>query len=319
MKNKLLPLIVFIFLVACTSTPLLLRPKEAKPFRDPDTYARGNWTLLAQSKSKDWYYDSASLKKLDDEIVSFWSYSMPSSSASKLITKTSPNSENLESKAANLQKDLNQNNESSFHPLIYGPYLQKIDCASHYHSSESLIDGSCDLSEASPQAQNSIIKDPIECWRKIKPKTAMAFIENRICGRKFPMEGARNFFLFQDDPSQSSNDGSRPMNSEVKFDKPVVARSYFEIIGNEYKVIDTKRDIRQMRVASYLLDKNLTNNGFYIYQASCIEKSDSLTKAGSGASIMKPIGDKTSFSGVAFNRVCANHGNYMNLVKNFPN
>jgi hypothetical protein len=319
MKNKSLLLIVFTFMVACTSTPPLLRKQEVKPFHDPDTYAKGNWALLAQSISKNWYYDPDSLKKLDDGIVSFWSYSMPNSSAGKQITKSPPYSENLEFEPANLQNDLNQSNENPFHPLIYGPYLQKIDCVSHYHSSESLIDGSCDLSEASPQAQNSIAKDPIECWRKIKSKTAIAFIENRVCGRKLPMESARNFFLFQEDSSHSSNRGSRLMNSEVKFGESVVAGSYFEVIGNEYKVIDTKGDIRQMRVASYLLDKNLTNIGYYLYQARCSEKTGSLTKAGSGASMMKPIGNKTSFSGVAFNRICANHGDYMNLVKNFPN
>jgi hypothetical protein len=103
-------------------------------------------------------------------------------------------------------------------------------------------------------------------------------------------------------------------DSNVHADGP---SKFYDVVNNEYILIDAKRNIRQMRVTSYLLDKNLSSDGDYLYQASCSEKVDRLTKIGQGVVAVGPIGDDISFSGVAFNRICADHNQYMQLVKNF--
>jgi hypothetical protein len=302
MKNTLGTLLIVSVLSGCNQINPVAIKKDSKTFQDPNAYAQGKWSFLAESISKLWYYDSSSLTKNPEGVVSFESYSI---SASKLVG----NDKNLQNIPVDKMDGMN--------PQIYGPYIQKIDCLFHYHSSQSMIDGSCDLSEAPPEVRNSGMKDQMDCWRKIKPKTAIAFIENRVCGRKLPMETIRNYFLFQDDPLISGGVQSNPVllkDSNLHADG---SSKFYDVVNNEYILIDAKRNIRQMRVTSYILDKNLSSDGDYLYQASCSEKVDRLAKIGQGVAAMKPIGNSISFSGVAFNRICANHNQYMQLVKNF--
>jgi hypothetical protein len=329
MKSTSLILGVLTLLLGCTSTPITTTQKKI-PFADPKTYEQGNWILLAQSDSKDWYYDPATLSEGDDGVVNFWSYWRPQEvlpdnardSKNQTIASISPSSDAPSAKKVNQAQE--NENGTQFDPKVYGPYLQKIDCLSHFHAAQSLIDGSCDLSEAPADAKNGAVTDSMDCWRKVKPKTAIAFLENRVCGRKFPMEVIRNYFLYQSAPGQINASQELPIGAidqqaapKHKKTQSDLAAMFYEVINNEYIVIDDKKNIREMRVSSVFLDKNLTPDANFIYRANCTDKTDSLSVPTKAAMVMRPIGASTSLSGVAFNRLCANHGSYMHQVKNF--
>lgn len=306
MNNKLLMLITCFVLVSCTPIKQNLPQQSVKPYRDTNAYAHGNWVLLIQSSSKDWYYDPKTLSKDDDGIVSFQSYWAPKSVAVDIVNTPTNKEGMLTALTQESKKDFGEDGDMAFDPKAYGPYLQQIDCATHAHASQSLIDGSCDLSEAPPESKNSVKADFVDCWRKVKPKTAIAFIENRICGRKFPMEVVRNYFLFQDEASPL------PINQAN-----LAAPQFYEVINNEYIVLDSKKNVREMRLSTFLLDKNLTPGHNYLYRANCGEKVDSLSVLGKAVDGFKPVGDPKSLSGVAYNRLCGDHGTYMTLVKSY--
>ncbi|WP_353432700.1 hypothetical protein [Polynucleobacter sp. MWH-UH23A] len=325
MRIKFIPLIFLIAVFGCTPLPLVQTQKKIEPYQDANAYSQGNWIVLAQSSSKDWYYDPSTLSKDDEGMILFWSYWVPKSVATN--TNLSIDQKAVPGGPAQEQVNDPSLKNPPFNSKIYGPYLQKIDCFTNFHSSESLIDGSCDLSEAPAEAQSAIIKVTIDCWRKVKPKTAIAFIENRVCGRKFPMDTIRNYFLFQDqevsspskkagssESTSSLGDGAVKKLPEAK-NRP--SELFYEVVNNEYIVIDAKKNVREMRISSYFLDKNLSPRQNYLYRASCSEKVDHLYPLGKSAGPMRAIGAPTSLSGVAFNRICADHGKYMTQVTRF--
>ena len=89
---------------------------------------------------------------------------------------------------------------------------------------------------------------------------------------------------------------------------------FYEVINNEVSIIDAKKDIRQLRLSSYLLDKDFAKQANYSFTANCSENTYSMTSQGQGAKLSGTIGAKDSLAAVAFNRACGNHGAYMKLV-----
>jgi len=320
MKNKSIFLIIFLVLAGCYKMKPESLNKTTDTYRDFNSYSQGDWVLLAQSLSKDWYYDPKTLLQ-NDGVVSFWSYWEPNTKQLNANVLSDGKDKSLNALSDDLVKTANKDIGVEFGPKAYGPYLQKIDCLTNTHLSQSLIDGSCDASDAPLEAQNSSRgSDFLDCWRNVKPKTAIAYIQTRVCGRKFPLETLKNYFLFQKKlPLIATN---QPNSSETtNVSNPVKNTSFvddfYEVINNEYILLDAKKNIREMRVASYFLDKNLTHRQDFLYRANCSDKFDSLLPVGKVDLVMKLVGDPTSLSGVAFNRICGNHGNYMSQVKNY--
>lgn len=291
--------------VGCTPIPIVQKPKPIESYQDTNSFLQGKWILLAQSSSRDWYFDSRTLRENEEGVVQFTSYWILRDNAKSTQQATENNTQVI----------LDQASDRPIEKGIYGPYLQQIDCSTHAHMTESLIDQHCDLKDDPQNSQNTLIRPgAIECWRNVKPKTAIAFIANRVCGRKFPMESAKNYFLFQQDNMQSTLNA--PKNS-IESSAEKQKANFYEVINNEYVLVDAKKNIRQMRVSKYRLDKNLSLNEEYVYQANCTEKTDSLGLLGKGMFDMRPVGIATSFSGVAFNRLCADHGRYMRQVARY--
>ena len=91
----------------------------------------------------------------------------------------------------------------------------------------------------------------------------------------------------------------------------------FDILYKQL-VIDPKNGNKEMRLISYKLDKLLSDEILWSYRADCQNKQYQLNNAGDKVSSeWQNIGNPLSFSGVAFNRACGNHGDYMNTVNEF--
>ena len=80
------------------------------------------------------------------------------------------------------------------------------------------------------------------------------------------------------------------------------------------RIIDAKNDIREMKIASYALDRDLSKKQDYVFTADCQNATYSFSEQKSGAAPKQAIGDKDSFSAVALNRACGDHGAYVKLV-----
>jgi len=313
MNLKSLILVLILGLTGCTT---IVKPPPAKviePYRDLNTYLHGNWIILAESLNIDWFYDPESLMMDEDYTISFWSYWTPNE------VKRSKAMEFA--KMANPTKDLpnptsiSMVDEALFDREAIGPYLQKINCFTNTQLSESLINQSCDLGPN--PVTGMVTPGSSECWHFIKPQTAMAYIKTRVCGRKFVMDASTNYFLYQTGklPSKFTKDVNLVADSTLGGQR-TTAR-LFEVINNEYIVVDVKNNIREMRVASYVLDKRGAHDSDYVYRANCNNDTDSFTQIGQSNIGMRKIGDPSSFSGVAFNRICGDHGSYMTQVKVF--
>lgn len=301
------------FLSGCSSV-LVTPPKEtSKAYRDFNAYLNGHWVLLAESAKIDWFYDPASLEMDEDYTVSFNSYWLPNEVQRELANPSI--GENQVKNTSVEQSILDNTNATLFEFNATGPYLQKINCFSNTQLSETLGTHSCDVglnlqgSQAQPGSG--------ECWHFIRPKTAMAYIQSRVCGRRFLMEESANYFLYQTGRLPSVKELARktPPNSGSK-ERQTTAMS-FEVVNNEYIVTNEKNNIREMRVASYFLDRKGMHDADYIYKASCRDSTYSFSKIGQPRVDMKKIGGPLSLSGVAFNRICGDHGIYMKQVKAF--
>jgi hypothetical protein len=311
MKTKSLFLVLMLGLVGCTTVIKPPPPKVIEPYRDLNSYLHGNWILLAESLNIDWFYDPESLMMDEDYTVSFWSYWAPNQRKRSIAMESA--------KRANAAKDapdstsVSMGDDGVFDREAIGPYLQKINCFSNTQLSESLINQSCDFG-SNPQA-GMTAPGASECWHFIKPQTAMAYIKTRVCGRKFVMDANTNYFLYQTGrlPSALKKDGDRLTDS--RSDEQQILSRLFEVINNEYIVVDTKNNIREMRIAAYVLDKKGAHDSDYFYRANCNEGTDGLTRIGQPYIDMRKIGDPSSLSGVAFNRICGDHGDYMTQVK----
>ena len=225
MRNLLL---LFVILVSgCTLSPNLsntsidemMSEKMESPFffvppLNLQDYKDRTWILLAESENRKWFYDPYTLSEDEDGVISFDMFNAPR------IYK----------------QDLDQ-----FNAMIVGPYLQKIDCFSSNQWSETFYTKNLPAAKVT-----STLAKPLNGsgWVKIKPRTAMAYIRTRVCGRKFIDDANVNYFLYQDSETPTAQ----------------VTPTFFEVIDNKVVVVDAKKDIREMRIASYTLEKEFPKN-----------------------------------------------------------
>jgi hypothetical protein len=306
---KLLLILTVLFAVGCTMGPnrqgyqTLASEKMESPFfyippLNQKDFKDRTWILLAESKTKSWFYDPYSLIGDEDGVLSFAAYIAPRE----------------------------KNNLPAFNATIVGPYLQKLDCFSNNQWSETLF--TKDL-----LAQRPLVGDAKPAngsgWVKIKPRTAMAYVHSRLCGRKFIDDQNVNYFLYQDGTLPAPVAKKAPLEVfDAKVSKQIVSLSqeeaigttnakapiFFEVINNEVVISDAKKNVRQLRLSSYFLDKNLSKQADYIFTANCSDNSYVMIASGAAQksnATNSAIGAKDSLSAVAFNRACGNHGAYM--------
>ena len=87
----------------------------------------------------------------------------------------------------------------------------------------------------------------------------------------------------------------------------------------EYIIIDAKLDIREMKVLAQALSKKESTTRDYIFRANCQNKTGSLYLPSKEVAEMAMISSPTSLIGVAFDRICGNHPDYMKEVKKYSN
>jgi hypothetical protein len=325
-----------ILLAGCTLSPLLPSPeriansKVENPFfnippMNLKDYKDRHWILLAESKENNWFYDPYSLSEDDDSIVTFNAFISP--------RKISPS--------------LNRFNAS-----ITGPYRQKIDCFGNYQWSEIFYSDNMPAQETFINSKNPNLAYG---WIKIKPKTAMAYIRSRVCGRKFLNDKNVNYFLYQEgrmkitkldlqpetkpktkaSPSLKSTNALKPRDAELdeeeltpgelmikRYTNPTLLAEieadsislgpplFYEVVNNEI-IISEKGDVREMKIESYLLDKDFTKLADYVFRAKCQAKTYSFFKEQKQLPEQDLGGLPESLVNVAFNRICGDHGNYM--------
>ena len=238
------------------------------PTLNQKDYKDRTWILLAESKTKIWFYDPYSLSEDEEGILTYDAFIAPRE----------------------------KNNLATYNATIVGPYLQKLDCFSNNQWSETFY-------TKEPFTQRPLVGDakPVNGsgWVKISPRTAMAYVRSRLCGRKFIDDQNINYFLYQDVLLDSDNA------------KPPV---FYEVVNNEVTITDSKKDVRQIRISAYFLDKDLTKQADYIFTAHCQENSYAVSGQGQREKISNAVGVKDSMQAVAFNRACGNHGSYMKVV-----
>lgn len=275
-------------LTGCTN---VVRPKiEKPPYQDKEAYQDGYWILLAESTGKNWYYDPSTLVMNDSGLVEFNSFWAP------IFDKES---------------------DKEFNSGATGPYRQKLDCLEGNHLSQTIRDEVCDSELAGSANALPKKRDRSACWSLVKPRTAMAMITTRICGMQLPFERNKEYFLYQVgriNPSSPAKQNLATSQSSVKQQAPI----FYDVVNNEFVYLDPKHNIREMKVVSYFLDQNLHPNAEYSYRANCEAGLYSLSQLGA-KSEMTQIGEPTSLSGVAFNRLCGKHGRYMHEVKTLSN
>ena len=309
MKKALI--LAVLFAVGCTSGPMrqsyqtkMTEEVESPFFYIPPLnqkdYETRTWILLAESKSKVWYYDPYTLTQNEDDILTFDAFFSP-----REINKLTP-----------------------FNSTMVGPYRQKIDCFSNHQWSETLY------------TKNMVAKAPLvgetkpvngSGWVKIAPRTAMAYVRTRLCGRKFIDNQNVNYFLYQDGalPAPIAQKAPVEVFDEKQNKQLIIAKqeaaldpgntkppTFYDVINNEITIIDTKKDIRQMSLSSYTLGKDLIKQEDYIFTAYCQENLYTLNSQSQGAKINNNnvVGEKTSMGAVAFNRACGSHGSYMKFA-----
>lgn len=267
------------------------------PLNQKDFTSR-TWILLAESQSKIWFYDPYSLSEDEDGILNFDAFFAPRE----------------------------KNNLGSYNATIVGPYRQKIDCFSNHQWSETLY------------TENLIVERPLvgnakpvngSGWIKIKSKTAMAYLHNRLCGRKLIDDQNINYFLFQESPLPAPVAKKAPVEVfDEKTGKQLLVSKeekamqidnakpplFYEVINNEVVILDSKKDTRQLRLSSYLLIDDFPKQVDYVFTAYCQSSSYSIMPLLSGERSSRGfIGAKDSLPAVAFNRACGNHGQYMKI------
>jgi len=263
-------------------------------------YESRTWILLAESKSKIWFYDPYTLSEDEDGIISYDAYFSPRE----------------------------KNTLAPYNATMVGPYRQKIDCFSSNQWSETFY------------TQNIVSKGPLvgdikpvngSGWVKIAPRTAMAYVRTRLCGRKFIDDQNINYFLYQDAPMVMretqkevlmNSEGKQPKQALpiVKSEKLDIEKSstpkppiFYEVINNEIAIIDAKKDIRQLRFSSYLLEKDFPKQADYVFTANCQSNSYAINPQISVDKSNGVLGAKDTLAAVAFNRACGDHGAYMKL------
>jgi len=305
-------ILTILLIVGCTSGPIrqnyqiMMNEDVESPFfyvppLNKKDYSDRTWILLAESKTKNWFYDPYSLTEDEDGVLNYDAFIAPRE----------------------------KNNLATYNATMVGPYRQKIDCFSNNQWSETFY------------TQNIVVKGPLvgdikpvngSGWVKIVPKTAMAYVRSRLCGRKFIDDQNVNYFLYQDGalPSPVAQKAPVEVFDEKQNKQLVIATQeavmvsfnpqppiFYEVINNEVTIVDAKKDIRQLRLSSYTLGKDLVKQANYSFTANCQENSYALNPQGQGAKssgTFGVIGAKDSMSAVAFNRACGDHGAYMKIV-----
>ena len=79
-------------------------------------------------------------------------------------------------------------------------------------------------------------------------------------------------------------------------------------------MVDSKKDVREIKISSYVLDKDFPKKGDFTFTANCQSNTYSVQVQGKGGSIRGTVEGKESLAAVAFNRACGNHGTYMKAV-----
>lgn len=89
---------------------------------------------------------------------------------------------------------------------------------------------------------------------------------------------------------------------------------FYEVINNEVVVVDAKKEIREMKVSSYILENDFPRQADYVFRANCQSKTYSFALQGKSAPAQELADSPESLANVAFNRACGDHGNYMKLI-----
>jgi hypothetical protein len=341
MKKLFILVLLGALLAGCSNTP---RRQDYQAFMDEEVespffkvpalnqkdFADRTWILLAESKTKLWFYDPYTLTEDEEGVVAFDAFFSPRE----------------------------QNNLQLFNATIVGPYRQKIDCFGNHQWSETLY-----TKNLVPKDPNAVDIKPVNGsgWVKIKGRTAIAYVRNRVCGRKFIDDQNINYFLFQTNPislvqarkevirdtaqyqkemqlakeaekrakSQKDMPGQKSAVSTIPAESPppplleVPSEKtpvFYEVVNNEIAVIDVKNDVRQMKLSSYSMEKNFPKQADYLFTANCQSNTYSLLVQGAGEKsggvgvTKENIGAKDSFGAVAFNRACGKHGAYMKVT-----
>jgi len=259
-------------------------------------YKDRTWILLAESANKNWFYDPYTLNEDEDGVVTFDSFNVPSE----------------------------KNTLDQFNATMVGPYRQKIDCFGNNQWSETFYTEK--IIQKNPLVGQS---KPIHGsgWVKIAPRTAMAYIRTRLCGRKFIDDQNINYFLYQDGlipivkvatklATRESTAAKDPSDkaAQGKMDDAVKAPSFYDVVNNQVTIIDAKKNIREMKIASYALDKDLSKKQDYVFTADCQNVTYGFSEQKSGSIPKQALGEKDTFSAVAFDRACGAHGSYVKLV-----
>jgi len=295
--------------VGCTPAPKRLDYRSAMEFEvdspffyvpplNQKDYEERTWILLAESKTKIWFYDPYSLSEDEDGVISYDAYTAPRE----------------------------KSNLATYNATMVGPYRQKLDCFSNNQWSETFY------------TKNIVSKAPLvgdvkpvngSGWVKITPRTAMAYIRSRLCGRKFIDDQNINYFLFQDGVLPTPIAQKAPVEVfDTKLNKQLVLAKqdpvmeisnpsppiFYEVINNEVSVIDAKKGVHQLKLSSYLLNKDFEKQSDYVFTANCSENSYSMNVQGRTEKFGGPIGAKDTLAAVAFNRACGNHGAYMKMI-----
>ena len=298
MKRPLFLLLMAVLLVeGCTFLPQppdiekITGPKVENPFfqippENLKDYQDRSWILLAESSTKNWFYDPYTLKEDEDGVISFDAFIAPRE-----------------------KYPLDR-----FNPTIIGPYRQKMDCLGNHQWSEIFY-----AQNIPPAVAMSQANDPNKeyGWIKIRPKTAMAYIRSKICGRKFIDDQNVNYFLYQDglvktlkeksvDPIVQAIDALSPPNPNFP--------TFFEVLNNEVFVVDAKKDIREIKISTYILEKDFPKKADFTFAANCQSNSYSVKIQGKSNAISGNVEGKETLSAVAFNRACGDHGSYMKTI-----
>ena len=286
---KKLLLLVVVLVMGCTVGPkvrnyqaIVEEPVESPFFFIPPLnladYKDRTWILLAESANKNWFYDPYTLSEDEDGVVTFDSFTAPRE----------------------------KNTLDQFNATMIGPYRQKIDCFGNYQWSETFYTDK--IIQKNPLVGQS---KPINGsgWLKIAPRTAMAYMRTRLCGRKFIDDQNINYFLYQD--------GLMPLAkvaTQGKMDDAVKTPSFYDVVNNQVTIIDAKKNIREMKITSYALDKDLSKKQDYVFTADCQNMTYGFSEQKSGSIPKQAIGEKDTFSAVALNRACGDHGSYVKLL-----
>lgn len=339
-KIFILALLVFV-LVGCSNNPrrqdyqAFMDEKVESPFfqvpaLNQKDFTDRTWILLAESKNKLWFYEPYTLTEDEEGVVAFDAFFSPRE----------------------------QNNLQLFNATIVGPYRQKIDCFGNHQWSETLytknvVPKDPDAVDIKPVNGSGWVKIKGRtamayvrtrvCGRKFiddQNINYFLFQTSPMSLAQARKEVIRDTAQYQketqlakeaeekskaqiDATTQKSTTSTIPVEPpppplvEVLPEKTPV---FYEVINNEVVLIDAKNDVRQMKLSSYLMEKDFPKQADYLFTANCQSNTYNLVvqgaveKSGAANIVKDAIGAKDSMAAVAFNRACDKHGAYMKVI-----